>query len=160
MKEHLLYLALGTNLGEKRRNIEEAYGEIEKRIGAIVSKSAFYITEPEGFKSGNQFVNTVCIVRTTLPVAELFSISRKIEEKLGRTLKSQNMQYVDRIIDIDILMYDDCIIHTPQLEIPHPRLHQRSFVLSPLKEVAPNVVHPVLGKKISQLADKLDNSME
>ena len=150
-----IFLGLGSNLGDKEKNIEEAYRRIEERIGKIVSKSAFYVTRPEGFLSENWFVNTVCEVVSDMPVDEVFAITQTIEKQLGRTGKSINGKYADRVIDIDMLMVDDCIIDTPELTVPHPRMHLRRFVLVPFAEIAPDVVHPVLKQSIRDLLEQL-----
>lgn len=145
------FLALGSNLGDKQKNIATAYEEIEKKIGKIVSLSSLYITEPDGFESENMFVNSVCEVQSELSVFEILSKTQQIEKQIGRTTKSENLNYSDRVIDIDILLADDLIINTPELTIPHPRMHKRAFVLVPLCEIASEVVHPVLKRKISEL---------
>lgn len=150
-----IFLGLGSNLGDKEKNIEEAYRRIEERIGKIVFKSAFYVTRPEGFLSGNWFVNTVCEVVSDMPVDEVFAITQTIEKQLGRTKKSENGNYADRVIDIDMLMLDDSIIDTPELTVPHPRMHLRRFVLVPFAEIAPDVVHPVLKQSIRDLLEQL-----
>ena len=150
-----IFLGLGSNLGDKEKNIEEAYRRIEERIGKIVSKSAFYVTRPEGFLSENWFVNTVCEVVSDMPVDEVFAITQTIEKQLGRTKKSENGNYADRVIDIDMLMVDDSIIDTPELTVPHPRMHLRRFVLVPFAEIAPDVVHPVLKQSIRDLLEQL-----
>lgn len=158
MQKHLLYLAFGTNLGEKYKNIEDAYSETEKRIGEMISRSSFYVTDPQGFESNNEFVNTVCAVSTALSLHEVFVATQKIEKMLERTHKSQQKQYADRIIDVDILMYDDLIVKTAELTIPHDQLHKRFFVLMPFAEIAPQVIHPVFRKSILQLAKELEGS--
>lgn len=150
-----IFLGLGSNLGDKEKNIEEAYRRIEERIGKIVSKSAFYVTRPEGFLSENWFVNTVCEVVSDMPVDEVFAITQTIEKQLGRIKKSENGNYADRVIDIDMLMVDDNIIDTPELTVPHPRMHLRRFVLVPFAEIAPDVVHPVLKQSIRDLLEQL-----
>jgi 2-amino-4-hydroxy-6-hydroxymethyldihydropteridine diphosphokinase len=152
---HRIFFGLGSNLGDKEKNIEEAYRRIEERIGKIVSKSAFYVTRPEGFQSENWFVNTVCEVISEVPVEKVFAITQTIEKQLGRTEKSINGKYADRVIDIDMLMVDDCIIDTPELTVPHPRMHLRRFVLVPFSEIAPDVVHPVLKQSIRDLLEQL-----
>jgi 2-amino-4-hydroxy-6-hydroxymethyldihydropteridine diphosphokinase len=152
---HRIFLGLGSNLGDKEKNIEEAYRLIEERIGKIVSKSAFYVTRPEGFQSENWFVNTVCEVVSDMPIDEAFAITQTIEKQLGRTGKSINGKYADRVIDIDMLMVDNCIIDTPELTVPHPRMHLRRFVLVPFAEIAPDVVHPVLKQSIRDLLEQL-----
>ena len=152
---NIVYLALGSNLGDKQKNIEEALDKIEERIGNITSLSAFHLTAPVGFQSENIFVNCVCEIATTIEIHKLFVITQDIEKEIGRTGKSINGQYVDRRIDIDLILAGDTIIDTPELIIPHPRFHTRSFVLDPLYEIAPDVIHPVLGKSIREIREEL-----
>jgi 2-amino-4-hydroxy-6-hydroxymethyldihydropteridine diphosphokinase len=154
-----IFLSFGSNLGDKQKNIEAAYGKIEKRIGNIVSVSAFYVSEPVGFQSDNIFVNSVCEVNTELDIFTTFAIIQEIEKEIGRSEKSINNIYSDRIIDIDILLADNLIIETPELTIPHPRLHLRKFVLAPLCEIAPDLVHPVLGESVMLINNVLMNNV-
>lgn len=146
-----IYLALGTNIGCKEKNLRAAIAQIGERIGKSVSLSAFYTTTPWGFSSPNSFLNAVCCVETSLAPMEVLEEAQAIEREMGRRHKSVNGQYADRIIDIDLLLYDDLQLNTPQLVIPHPLMTQRRFVMEPLVEIAPNVVHPVLGKKLKDL---------
>ena len=125
--------------------------EIRKRVGEITSLSAYYITEPWGFDSQNTFLNAVCKVSTTLSPSEVLITTQAIEKDLGRLKKSIDGQYSDRPIDIDILLYDDLIMNTPNLIIPHPLMHQRAFVMEPLSEIAPELVHPVLHQSIKDI---------
>jgi 2-amino-4-hydroxy-6-hydroxymethyldihydropteridine diphosphokinase len=152
---HRIFLGLGSNLGDKEKNINDAYAKIEERIGKIVSKSAFYVTSPEGFASENWFINTVCEVASDLSVNNIFAITQTIERQLGRAEKSENGNYADRQIDIDILMIDDLIIDSPELTVPHPRMHLREFVLVPFSEIAPQMLHPILKQTIGELLEKL-----
>jgi 2-amino-4-hydroxy-6-hydroxymethyldihydropteridine diphosphokinase len=154
MAMHILFLSFGSNLGDKERNICAAYDKIEGRIGKIISKSAFYVTEPDGFHSENFFLNSVCQVETKLGVYEVFDLIKVLELELGRSSKSQRGVYADRLIDIDLLMYDDLIIDEPALTIPHPRFHLRDFVLLPFAEIAPEVIHPLLLKTTEELKDE------
>lgn len=154
---HRVFLAFGSNLGDKRKNIEHAYNEIKKRIGNIVSQSAFYETKPIDFKSVNLFINSVCEVTTSLSVADVLKETQSIEKKIGRSEKSVNGEYADRVIDIDILMFDNLVIEETDLIVPHPRFHLRDFVLTPFSEISPNTVHPVFHKSILQLKNELDN---
>ena len=149
--KHLVYLGLGTNLGDKEANLRAAVQELEKRIGRLVVLSAFYATEPWGFSSGNSFLNAVCCLETTLSPFRVLEETQAIERLLGRTTKSSGGVYADRLIDIDLLLFDDSVLNTPTLTIPHPLMHLRDFVLKPMTEIAPDVVHPVLKQKIRLL---------
>ena len=148
---HDVYFGLGSNLGDKEANLRLAIEKIEEQMGEVFSTSAFYITTPVGFESENNFLNAVCATKTHLSIQEVLTTSKSIEKSIGRLKKSVNKQYADRIIDIDILLYDDLILETEDLIVPHPHLHERSFVLIPLKEIASDLMHPVLGKKIGEL---------
>ncbi|MBR6203413.1 MAG: 2-amino-4-hydroxy-6-hydroxymethyldihydropteridine diphosphokinase [Bacteroidaceae bacterium] len=138
---HIVYLSLGTNLGDKEHNLLSAISEIERRIGPIRAQSAFLATEPWGFESENTFLNAAIRVETELEPLALLKVTQQIERDMGRTQKSKvncqlsTVNYHDRIIDIDILLYDDLHINTPELTIPHPLMNERDFVLIPLKEI-------------------------
>ena len=132
---HTVYLSLGSNLGDKEQNLASAISEIARRIGDITAQSAFLETEPWGFDSDNAFLNAAVCVETQLSPYELLHTTQQIERDLGRMQKSEQGVYHDRIIDIDILLYDDLHIQTPELTIPHPLIQQRDFVLIPLKEI-------------------------
>ena len=159
MNKHLLYLALGSNLGNKQQNIEIAYKQIEKRIGEIISQSAFYVTNPDGFQSDNMFVNSVCAVHTELSLTSVLAITQQLELEQGRAEKTIKNLYNDRIIDIDILLYDELIVYTPTLIVPHPRFHIRNFVMEPFVEIAPALRHPLIGKTIKKLREELLKSI-
>ena len=138
LNTHIVYLGLGTNLGDKEANLRMAVEEIRKRVGEVTSLSAFYTSEPWGFQSDNSFLNAVCCVSTDLSPTETLTITQDIERFLGRLKKSIGGVYSDRVIDIDILLYDDLHIDTPELTIPHPLMWQRDFVMIPLREIAPD----------------------
>ena len=146
----IAYLGLGTNLGNKDENLNGAVEYIRERVGRINSLSAFYVTEPWGFKSENSFLNAVCSVATDISPIELLYITKEIEKEMGRNKKSVDKIYSDRIIDIDILLYDDLIMQSEELTIPHPLMTERDFVMIPLAEIAPELVHPVLKKKMKE----------
>lgn len=148
----IAYLALGTNLGDKSVNLLKATALIAERIGIFSAISSVYETEAWGYDSSNTFLNQVVCVNTPLSPEELLSETQKIEKELGRTKKSDGA-YHDRIIDIDLILYEDFVIETENLKIPHPLFHQRKFVLEPLNEIAPDLIHPVLKKTISQLVE-------
>lgn len=149
---HVVYLSLGTNLGDKEHNLQSAIREISKRIGSVTAQSDFIETEPWGFSSENTFLNAAVKVETTLSPFELLSITQKIERELGRKKKStpaaistdgEGMPlpvYHDRPIDIDILLYytngtESLTLSTPTLTIPHPLMNERDFVQIPLKQI-------------------------
>lgn len=132
---HIVYLSLGTNLGDKEHNLTSAITEIARRIGPVRAQSAFLATEPWGFESANTFLNAAVRVETELTPQDLLNVTQQIERDMGRTQKSENGHYHDRIIDIDILLYDDLHINTKKLTIPHPHMYERDFVLIPLKEI-------------------------
>ena len=152
---HLVYLSLGTNLGNKEENLRTAMTLIEEQVGTITSQSALYASAPWGFNSENTFLNNAISVETSLTPEELLSTTQRIEHTLGRTHKSVDGQYSDRLIDIDILLYDDVVMHTPSLTLPHPLMHRRLFVLEPLSEIAPTMIHPLLQKEITTLCNEL-----
>ena len=126
---------MGTNLGDKRKNIAEAIKNIGELVGDVVRQSALYETEPWGFRSDNRFVNAAVCVDTQLSPRQLLEVTQRIEREMGRTLKSDGGEYHDRIIDIDILLYGDLHIDEPDLKIPHPLMHERDFVMTPLNEI-------------------------
>ena len=133
--KHKVYFSLGSNLGDKEGNIREAISRIGELIGEVDRQSTLLATEPWGFESDNTFVNAAIRCTTSLSPFEILNITQNIERAMGRTLKSVDGQYHDRIIDIDILIYDDLHIATPQLTLPHPRMKERDFVMIPLKEI-------------------------
>ena len=132
-----IYLGLGANLGDKSQHLQTAIDEIEKRIGPVVRRSAFIESEPWGFESDNTFVNAVIAVDTDMQPMEVLRSTQAIEKEMGRTHKSTYGNYSDRIIDIDILLFGDIKVDTPELTIPHPLMNERDFVTIPLKEVMP-----------------------
>ena len=140
---HIVYLGLGTNLGNKEANLKEAIEEIRKRVGEVTSQSAFYATKPWGFESDHSFLNAVCRISTQFSPIEVLHLTQDIERSLGRLKKTVNRQYSDRLIDIDILLYDDIHMNTSKLTIPHPLMWEREFVTIPLKEIAPEITNPL-----------------
>ena len=135
MINHIVYFSLGSNLGDKAGNIREAINRIGELIGEVDRQSTLLITEPWGFESDNSFVNAAVRCITTLSPFEILHLTQDIERAMGRTVKSSDGQYHDRIIDIDILMYDDIHITTPELTLPHPLMKERDFVMIPLSEI-------------------------
>ena len=150
----IAYLGLGTNIGNKRRNMITAAALLAERVGDVLALSGFYETEPWGFESENFFLNAAVKLKTSFSPLELLQITQQIEKKLGRAEKSNGV-YHDRIIDIDILLYDNEVLQIPGLTLPHPLMHERKFVMDPLSEIAPFVVHPVLKERIIDLKERL-----
>jgi len=146
-----VYLGLGSNLGNRQDNLDMALGFLSQRL-RVEKVSSPYDTEPVGNIEQPRFLNLVCQVYTRLAPTGLLSLAKGIETKLGRAPGISN---APRPIDIDILFYGDQIIETPELAIPHPRLTERAFVLIPLAEIAPDLVHPVKGKTIKELVKRV-----
>lgn len=133
------YLGLGTNLGDRKANLTRAVEHINEQAGHVLACSSFIETEPWGFSSDNAFLNAVVEIDTQHTPHELLHITQKIEREMGRTHKSIGGNYSDRIIDIDILLFEDIAINDAELIIPHPLMWQRSFVYEPLWEIAPHL---------------------
>lgn len=136
---HTVYLGLGSNLGDAEENIRIACRMVAERIGDVRQQSDIYRTEPWGFQSDNTFANAVICVVTTMKPQDLLAATQQIERSMGRTEKTSHRNgkayYQDRIIDIDILLYDDLTIDEPNLKIPHPLMRQRDFVMIPLRQL-------------------------
>ncbi len=134
-----LYLSLGTNLGDRQKNLSLALELIGSEVGTVLSASDIIETEPWGFDSSNRFLNMAVKVETHLQPLEVLHTTQEIERKLGRTHKTAAGEYHDRPIDIDILLYDDLVMNTPELTIPHPLMYERQFVMKPLLQIAPEL---------------------
>lgn len=144
---HQVYLGLGSNLGDREANINEAIRLIGERVGTVVSQSSLIETEPWGFESSNFFLNGAVLVETSLSPREVLQTTQEIEKALGRKSKTTthhpslttHHSYNDRPIDIDILLFDDQAIDEPDLKIPHPLMYKRDFVMIPLHEICPTI---------------------
>ena len=143
MTKHQVYLGLGSNIGDCRKNLIRAIRLIGERVGTVVRQSSFIETEPWGFQSENKFLNAVILCETERTPREVLLLTQQIERDMGRrkkvngqglTVNGQRV-YADRIVDIDILLYDDLTVDEPDLKIPHPLMHERDFVMIPLEEI-------------------------
>ena len=142
---HRVYLGLGSNLGDRASQLEQAIQLVGERIGKVIRRSSFIETEPWGFESLNRFLNGVILCETRLTPRKVLEKTQQIERDLGKrqehaTLRSKETVYKDRPVDIDILLYDDLTVDEPDLKIPHPLMHERDFVMKPLQEIETNLI--------------------
>ena len=150
----IVYLALGTNIGERRANLRAALAALSPDI-TILAESGIYETPAWGYEDQPAFLNMVVKAETGLQPLALLEHLKSLESDLGRT---PTFHWGPRLIDMDILFYDDMIVDNPRLVIPHPRVQERAFVLVPLADVAPDLLHPALGKTVRQLLQQVDAS--
>jgi 2-amino-4-hydroxy-6-hydroxymethyldihydropteridine diphosphokinase len=150
----IVYLGLGTNLGDRLDNLLRARLALHPEV-RVLTASPIYETPPWGYLEQPDFLNQVLKAETALPPFALLDYIKEIEVKIGRT---PGVRYGPRLIDLDILLYDDISLHTPQLTIPHPRLAERAFALAPLADLAPNLLHPIFNKTIHSLLAEVDSS--
>ena len=144
-----VYLGLGSNLGDREDNLRRAVSLLSRRA-SLIALSSVYETEPWGYASQPTFFNMACLLETSLSPQCLLELAQSVERDLGRV---PSFRYGPRVIDVDILLYGDEVIETPRLQVPHPRLWQRSFALTPLAEIAPGLAHPILGTSIADLLE-------
>ncbi len=152
----MIILSIGTNIGDRERNIENAIVALGE-IGKVIAISPIYTSEPWGFESENGFYNIALTMESKLLPLDLLQETQRIERELGRTAKT-TAEYADRVIDIDIIAYGQTIIETPELTIPHKLMHLRNFVLYPLADIAPNWVHPILQLSVQELKNKSEDN--
>jgi len=151
-----VYLSLGSNMGNRQENLEKALDFLSQRL-RVAGVSSMYDTEPVGNANQSRFLNLACRVHTRLEPAALLALAKGIESKMGRAFGKVN---APRPIDIDILIYSDRVMETPDLVIPHPRMTERAFVLVPLVEIAPDLIHPANGKTVKELLGNLTETQD
>lgn len=156
-KHTKIYLSIGGNLGDRKAYLEKATALLVKAVGPLVQASQIYETAAWGKTDEAPFFNQALEMSTRLPAAELIKVCLKIEASLGRF---REVRWGARCIDVDILFYGDAIIDQTHLQIPHPRLHLRNFVLVPLMEIAPDLIHPGFGKNITTLHQSCEDTLE
>jgi 2-amino-4-hydroxy-6-hydroxymethyldihydropteridine diphosphokinase len=147
MEDHVVFLALGSNLGDRASNLKEAIASLSPQM-EVKARSKVYETPPWGYSEQEKFLNQVLKVKTYLEPEQLLKHLKRLEVALGRATSFRNGP---RLIDIDILFYDDLVFESPALVIPHPRVHERGFVLLPMMDIAPDFMHPVKQKSVRDL---------
>ena len=148
----IVHIGIGSNLGNREENCLKAIRFLSQNGIHVRKRSSMYETEPWGVKEQPGFINMTIEGETGLRPAELLEVLKKIEDEIGRT---ETYRWGPRVIDLDVLLYDNLVMHTPELTIPHPRMHEREFVLRPLAEIAPDKIHPVLKKTMRELLSGL-----
>ncbi|GAA4301272.1 2-amino-4-hydroxy-6-hydroxymethyldihydropteridine diphosphokinase [Nibribacter koreensis] len=152
-----LFLLLGSNLGDRVSYLQEAYHRLSAVFGETGQKSSLYETAAWGLEAQPAFLNQALLFHSDLPATELLTITQHVEQELGRERKER---WGARVIDVDILLYGNTILHTLTLTIPHPHLHLRRFTLAPLVELAPDFIHPILEKTMAQLLADCPDPLE
>jgi len=146
--DHIIYLSLGSNVDNRSANLKAAISSLAPQMD-VKKKSHVYETPPWGYTEQEKFLNQVVMAKTYLDPEPLMKHIKRLEVALGR---KATFRYGPRLIDIDILFYDDLVLETPSLTIPHPHLHERGFVLVPMMDIAPDHVHPIIGKSVREMA--------
>ncbi|MBW2443081.1 MAG: 2-amino-4-hydroxy-6-hydroxymethyldihydropteridine diphosphokinase [Deltaproteobacteria bacterium] len=155
MERHIAYICVGSNLGDKLENCRKGINAlIRDKACRLIDQSPVYKTEPVDLEDQDWFVNYVIKIATTLDPLALLGKLKSIEQRAGR--KRDSVRFGPRLLDLDIILYDDLVMRDPQLSIPHPRMHKRRFVLRPVCDIDPHIKHPVLGRTVQALLEGLD----
>jgi len=153
------YISIGSNIGDKLSNCLKGIGALtEKGKSLLLAQSRFYETEPVDYKDQDWFVNAVIKIETELDPFQLLNELKRIEKDAGRNFKA--VRFGPRILDLDILLYDDLVLNSSDLEIPHPRMYQRRFVLQPMCDIASNLIHPVLKQDMQYILNSLEKETQ
>ncbi len=155
IENHIVYLSIGSNIGDKKKNLNDAVSTLNRHDQIhVVEVSSFYKTEPQNFTDQEWFVNAALKIKTNLGPKDLLVVIKTLEKNLDRDGKP--FRFGPRIIDIDIVYYDDLVFKTKHLEIPHPRMHERCFVLIPICDIGAQTIHPVLKLRSDELLKKIE----
>ena len=155
-ENHAVFVSVGSNLGDKLDNCLKGIAALtESGKSALLGTSRFFRTSPVDYTDQDWFVNVAVKILTTLDPLVLLDELVAIQQRMGR--KADTIRFGPRVLDLDILLYDDRVIRTPRLEIPHPRMHKRAFVLQPMCDINPAIIHPVLGETVADLLGRLDD---
>ena len=154
--DHAVFISVGSNLGDKLDNCLKGIDALsESGESKLLSTSRFFRTSPVDYIEQDWFVNAAVKIATRLAPLDLLDQLGAIQQRMGR--KADAIRFGPRVLDLDILIYDDRVIRTPRLEIPHPRMHKRAFVLQPICDIDPTIIHPVLGQTVGDLLDQLND---
>ena len=155
MDQHIVYLSIGSNIGDKKKNLKDAIKLLNKSNKIdVVCVSPFYKTQPQNFTDQDWFVNAALKIKTILDPQELLAVLKAVEKDLDKDGKP--FRFGPRIIDLDIIYYEDLIFKNKHLEIPHPRMHERCFVLIPICDIGAHTIHPVLNLRSDELLKKIE----
>jgi 2-amino-4-hydroxy-6-hydroxymethyldihydropteridine diphosphokinase len=155
MKMHIAYISAGSNLGNRLENCRQGITALTRFGGSrILAQSRVYMTEPVDYKDQDWFINSVVKLETTCNPFELLDQIKSVQKAAGRL--ADVIRYGPRVLDLDIIFFDNLILDTDRLVVPHPRMHQRRFVLKPICDIDPTIIHPVLKKDVQTLLDGLD----
>ena len=159
MEPHIAYVSIGSNIGQKLLNCQKGIAALkDSEVSFLMAQSQFYRTEPVDYEDQDWFVNAAVKIETHADPIDLLKELMAIEAAAGR--KRNAVKFGPRIIDLDIIMYDDLVMCSRELELPHPRMHKRRFVLRPMCDIGPDVIHPVLKKDMQNLLDGLDENQQ